>query len=217
MIDSKDSPVVDGGAKKNVDLRYSPSPVPLVFVFALSVSQAAAFWALGFALSRLFGADVIPRHLVFTSMYVCEVLALITHWLGHRRSAFAPLRWWYEAHTVGHHLQDYPPSKFLTKGYEAAKQDNSFGYVGALFVTPFLVAPWRVPSLLVSWSVAYLMLIVADIVHMALHVRGHSWERFAWFRHLRSLHYWHHSGDMKRNYAIGDFFLDFVLLGFRNK
>jgi hypothetical protein len=103
--------------------------------------------------------------------------------------------------------------------------------VVALAATPFLCAPWHVSSFLVSYAIAYAMLRVADHIHMRLHVRGHPWERYQWFIYLRSLHYWHHAGDMKvrdsivlcplnclcqRNYAIGDFFLDFLVLGFRN-
>ena len=94
--------------------------------------------------------------------------------------------------------------------------DNTWGYAPALLLTPFFVAPWHVSSFIVSWAVSYAMLIIADSIHMALHVRGHEWEKYQWFLHLRSLHFWHHAGDMKRNYAIGDFFLDYLILGFRN-
>lgn len=100
--------------------------------------------------------------------------------------------------------------------YEPAKLNNEFGYVFALLATPFFCAPWHVSSFLVSYGVAYGMLRFADHIHVRLHVRGHPWERYQWFIYLRSLHYWHHAGDMKRNYAIGDFFLDYLVLGFRN-
>ena len=195
--------------------RYEPSPVPLLFVFGLSALQAVSFFALGVLLSCIFGPKVVPMHLVFSSMYVCEVLSLLTHWLGHRRSNWKILNYWYEAHTLGHHISDYPTRKFLTNGYEPAIKDNSVGYIPALFITPFFVAPFSLSSFLVSWAAAYAMLIVADVLHMALHVRGHSWERFQWFQHLRSLHYWHHAGTMRQNYAIGDFFLDYLFLGFK--
>ena len=48
---------------------------------------------------------------------------------------------------------------------------------------------------------------------MALHTRNHSMERFGWFNALRAMHYYHHRGTMRQNYAIGDFFLDWLLLG----
>jgi hypothetical protein len=185
-------------------------------VFWLSAGQAMSFFILGFALTFLFGREVVPFHLVFSSMYVCEVMALITHWLGHRRYTFFPLKQWYNAHTIGHHLEDYPSRKFLTELYEPAKADNSWGYAPSLLLTPFICAPYTIPSFLVSYGVSYGMLKIADHIHMSLHVRGHPNEKYTWFQRLRTLHYYHHCGDMKQNYAIGDFFFDYLVLGFRN-
>lgn len=215
---------------------YQPIHVPMSFVFGLTAVHSVCFLLLGAALSALFrlssgSSDVIEWHMVWTSLYVCETLALVTHWLGHRNINLYPFNLWYEAHTTGHHLQDYPPAKFLSNAYEPAKKDNSVAYIFALFLTPFFVVRpslWMsclaslsalkvvVVKFLFSWAVSYAMLISADTIHMALHVDKHPWERFQWFRYLRALHYHHHAGDRKRNYAIGDFFLDYLLLGFKN-
>lgn len=197
---------------------YKPHPVSLGYVLMLSFVQCSFFMLLGMLLSLLFASPtLVPWWLVFRAVYTCEVLSLLTHWLGHKRLNVPILRQWYEAHTVGHHLQDYPPSKFLSPAYEPAKQDNSWGYLPGFLLTPFLIgSPLHVVPFLVAYGSSYAMLLVADTIHMALHVRGHPWERFEWFSALRSLHYHHHSGDMKRNYAIGDFFLDILLLGFKH-
>lgn len=89
--------------------RFTPVHVPLPFVFALTVVQAGGALLFGVLLAALFdNAAVVPWHLVFTSLYVCEVLALFTHWLGHRRIMMYPFNLWYEAHTTGHHINDYP-------------------------------------------------------------------------------------------------------------
>lgn len=190
---------------------YTPHYVGRPWVAALTVVHVAVWIAWGCAM-RVLGFG-LPWYFVLVSQYVCETLALLTHWLGHRPET----GWWFDAHTVGHHTHDYPASRFLTSAYEPAKQDNSQAYVGALLVAPALAA-WLcgVPSLyayVCSACCCYMMLVGADTIHMALHTRHHAWERWQWFRNLRALHYWHHKGDMKRNYAIGDFFLDWALLG----
>lgn len=199
---------------KNKGVSYEPHNVPLQFVFGLSAVQVLFFVLLGVVISWLVRG--ISWYLVVVNVYTCEVLALLTHWLGHRRIPLWGFLQWYEAHTTGHHVDDYPARHFLSPSYEPAKQDNSWAYTGALFFTPFLASPSTVPCFLIAWATSYGMLIVADHIHMALHVSGHPWERYQWFQHLRSLHYFHHAGDMKRNYAIGDFFLDYMILGFKN-
>lgn len=38
-------------------------------------------------------------------------------------------------------------------------------------------------------------------------------EKYEWFHKLRALHYYHHKGNMKQNYAIVDFVFDWLVLG----
>lgn len=190
---------------------YKPHYVGRVWVFCMSVFQALVWILIGFMVRAIYG---LPWHYVLVSEYVCETLALLTHWMGHRNI----IPWWYDAHTLGHHMHDYPSKSFLSPAYEPAKKDNSQMYAFALFLTPLVVASLipgtlTLTAYLVGFSCCYAMLIVADTIHMALHVNGHPWEKFGWFLNLRALHYWHHKGDMRRNYAIGDFFLDWALLG----
>ena len=180
---------------------YKPVHVPMSFVYGLTIFHCITFLVSGYFLHLLLGGRVSP-FLVFNSMYVCEILSLITHWLGHIRFETFPLNLWYKAHTL-HHMEDYPASRFLSSKYEPAKKDNSKAYVVALLITPVFVCHWSVVEYLCSWGFAYAMLITADTLHMAIHVNEHPWEKYQWFRYIRALHYHHHAGDRKRNYAIG--------------
>jgi len=68
--------------------------------------------------------------------------------------------------------------------------------------------PLSMESWLCSQTAAVLVMWVSDELHQAYHTRGHAFERFHWFQQLRALHFWHHKGNMKHNYAISDFILD---------
>lgn len=66
-----------------------------------------------------------------------------------------------------------------------------------------------------SWSAlafifgfASLIGIVGNAFHMSFHVRGFELERYQWYMELRMLHYIHHLGDMKSNYALVNMGLD---------
>jgi hypothetical protein len=142
------------------------------------------------------------------SVYVCEFFGWLTHLLGHRKFTGA----WYRAH-MGHHLQDYPASRFLSAAYINATVNNSPGYVPTILLTPFVVcAMTQVDVSLKVWMVcqvvAILSLYASNAFHQAYHIRGHPLERWAWFHKLRALHYFHHKGNMQHNYALSDFVLD---------
>jgi len=49
---------------------------------------------------------------------------------------------------------------------------------------------------------------IGNGLHMSFHVRNFHLERFAWYRELRTLHYIHHIGDMKSNFAMLNMGLD---------
>jgi len=44
--------------------------------------------------------------------------------------------------------------------------------------------------------------IVGNAFHMSFHVRGFHLEKYKWYLELRTLHYIHHLGDMKKNFAM---------------
>jgi hypothetical protein len=117
---------------------FSPVFVPWSFVLGLTVVQAAAALVFGVLLSWIFNnPQICPYHLVFTSLYGCEVLALITHWLGHRRIQLWPFSLWYEAHTIQHHVTDYPSNRFLSDKYKVGTSPFAAAVVVIIILIPF--------------------------------------------------------------------------------
>jgi hypothetical protein len=64
------------------------------------------------------------------------------------------------------------------------------------------------PSLVSSLILAGVMGSVGSALHSSFHVKGFALERYAWYRELRALHYLHHLGDMKSNFAVLNMGLD---------
>ncbi len=83
----------------SASLPYEPHYVGRRWV-ALLTAVHVSVWISWGVLMRVLGFG-LPWHLVLVSQYVCETLSLLTHWLGHRPEA----GWWFQAHTVGHHIQ----------------------------------------------------------------------------------------------------------------
>jgi len=156
----------------------------------------------------------VPWWLVLVSVYVMEIMALATHWAGHRRWS----GWWYKAH-MGHHLSDYPASRFMTDRYHSALHNNSWAYYPSMLLTPCIVhlflPQWNAAGWLISFLYPVFVLWVADKFHVAFHTEGHSLERYDWFLKLRHIHFYHHIGSMKQNYAVGDFLFDYLFLGLK--
>jgi hypothetical protein len=119
---------------------------------------------------------------------------------------------WFHAHTIGHHVETYPPSRFYAESYLGARDPNGKYYIPAMFgpgiVVVVLGYPWYAGLLacLTGGTVAW----VADEIHMAVHVRGTWMERVPLFAELRQLHILHHQGTAQQNYGIYDFSLDFL-------
>jgi hypothetical protein len=107
--------------------------------------------------------------------------------------------------------------RFITEGYEPAKKDNSKAYYPTILLTPFVVcallSTWSLKIFVISFLSGALILKLADHLHQGFHSRGFYMEKYGWFQKLRALHYYHHKGNMKHNYAIGDFVFDWLVLG----
>lgn len=192
---------------------YTPAPVPGSFILLLSLCHTVVYFIAGIIVNLL--DNTIPIWTIPLATYVTDVLALLTHWIGHHRWWM----WWHNAH-MGHHINDYPPNKFLSDGYLKAKTDNSQAYYITMVLTPiitcYFVGVFSVKMLITTTIPGILLLLFADYLHQGIHIKGFHLEKYTWFMHLRSMHYYHHKGNMMKNYAIGDFFLDFLALGFQN-
>ena len=53
-----------------------------------------------------------------------------------------------------------------------------------------------------AFALYFLMASVGNALHMSFHVRNFHLEKYDWYMELRTLHYIHHLGDMKSNFAM---------------
>jgi hypothetical protein len=108
----------------------------------------------------------------------------------------------YEDH-YHHHVTIYPPDDYLSDDYREPPTGSEQGiyYLIPILILSLAVVPlgWyygllaRVEGVAVLKANAY--------VHDALHIRGHKWEKHAWYHHLRWLHFQHHV-DVATNLGI---------------
>lgn len=133
--------------------------------------------------------------------------------------AHQTLRDWYYAHRA-HHVEDYPPHRFLTSYYKPASVDNSYAYRPTIIAVPmimcYLTQDWNMMTFVVHTLPGIFLLLVADYVHQQVHIKGSYWEQYEWFHSLRTLHYYHHRGSFKHNYAMADFLVDVLFLRFKH-
>eukprot|EP00898_Chlorokybus_atmophyticus_P006539 jgi/Chlat1/6887/Chrsp51S06549 len=194
---------------------FRPVPVSLAFVGMLTVAHIGVFAAVGLLVHVVHRS--LPWWYILLACYVTETFALLTHYAGHHRW---PSKWWYEAH-MGHHVADYPPSRFINGVYIFAEVDNSQAYLPTMLLTPLAVCcvtgVWSPLRLWMAFWPGVVLLYLAGELHTSFHLQGSRLERFSVFQKLRTLHYYHHKGTMKHNYAIADFWLDWLLLGLQLK
>jgi len=152
---------------------------------------------------------LFPYWIILLIGYISEILAYSTHFLGHRRVFL----WWFSAH-MGHHINDYPATRFLSPYYQKAKRDNSKAYYVTMFMTPlinmWILNIWTLYMWLAGFLTPTILLLIADYIHKEFHTRNSHLEKYQWFMDLRCLHYYHHKNDMNQNYAIADFLIDFL-------
>lgn len=138
------------------------------------------------------------------------------HWLMHQ-SWSGKL---YRSHMT-HHLKRYPPKDLLSDVYrDAGEDDGAFIFFPAITLIVGLlgsglyvlgVSPW------VLGCVALLSTFIGvghDRLHTEFHLTGTWFARFAWFRTLRTLHFYHHR-NLKKNLGIVWFFWDRLLSTYR--
>jgi hypothetical protein len=203
-----------------VPVPFAPGPVSFPFVVALHFFNLLLFALLSLPPFFLLG---IPIQHTILMIYVMEVVAVFTHALGHTRVFPA----WFRAHTIGHHTQDYPSNRFLQTKYVPASIDNSNFYIPGIACVAFLSGLLFVRNggkegyyeVAVAAAVSLLpvggVMVIADKLHQSYHVAGSRFERIWGFDRLRSIHFWHHHRDCKRNYGIASFWLDFLLFELR--
>eukprot|EP00048_Salpingoeca_helianthica_P014832 m.223780 g.223780 ORF g.223780 m.223780 type:complete len:191 (-) comp16324_c0_seq1:266-838(-) len=181
----------------------------------LEKNKQGAFVALGVLYGTLFAFGALfklllgtPVLLVPFAYYLTGIIAFTTHVLGHYRISER----WFTAHTIGHHVHAYPPTRFVSDGFVNSPDPNDKFYGPAIF-GPAVAAVVLGFGLSVGLVMAFTggtAAWVADYVHTGLHLKEFWMDRFALFRELRRLHVFHHKGNFRTNYGIYDFSFDIL-------
>jgi len=199
---------------------YGPglTKVPLILIanYGLVLTYNFLAWKLGNCHPL---AMIIYYHTALMIFYVW-------HWQAHQKFS-----WNMECHRLhmAHHHIKFPPQNFF--GGEKAKKYNSTaavvtGTAGfqhelllyilgifALCVSYFVV---HVRFVTVIWGLCGFLLVgyIGNYLHNSFHIPDHPFEPYRWFQELRALHYIHHLGSAKHNYAIVNFSLDKLMGGY---
>lgn len=135
------------------------------------------------------------------------------HRLGHTR--IWPL--WFEAHVVGHHLQQYPSKNFSSHVYRLNTWDkyqlNTWAYVVVALLNLYLFNRWlhvTAPGLLYLIVLTLLFVAAEDRIHDLIHTTCDPEKLSPWLSYLWHMHRQHHSGNMKHNYAVLSLWLDWL-------
>jgi sterol desaturase/sphingolipid hydroxylase (fatty acid hydroxylase superfamily) len=89
-------------------------------------------------------------------------------------------------------------------------QNESFGLFMAIIVTALKYFVFRLPVNVIVATIiqGFLVDFVGNYLHLSFHVDGHWLNQLEVYKELKYLHYEHHKGDTKHNYAIFFFGLD---------
>jgi hypothetical protein len=164
---------------------------------------------IGYSLTNI---DYIQMLLFLTITSMCLNLV---HRLGHT----SYWKEWTTAHLLGHHVAAYPGKSMVSNTYRLNPYDRySLNTLLYLYVVILVIT---IISIICRWSliqIAYVTVVVIgfilleNYVHNSIHLTNNgSWiYRQAWFHYLREMHFLHHSGKMKCNYAIVSLWTDYV-------
>jgi len=194
--------------KTDDDLSYSKS---LLLRIALLSHLSTLF--LSILASRLLTTDTIdfPWYWLYLNYILGAFHATFIHWSGHHHWSGR----WFHAHTVEHHIELYPPKRYLGDEEVGAKDANAKYYSGVLLSPIILSAYWFGITAFLPIIVTFIFcgswLKTVDWFHTQYHLNGSILEGYEWFAVLRELHYLHHTGSMLRNFGVTDFFVDFLL------
>lgn len=89
-------------------------------------------------------------------------------------------------------------------------QNESFGIFMAIIVTTIKYFVFKLPTNVIIATIIQGLLVdfAGNYLHLSFHVKDHWLNKFETYKELKYLHWEHHKGDTKRNYAIFFFGLD---------
>ena len=183
--------------------------------------------AYGYLTAALTGCSPGVMPLYYLGMLVAFI---VWHWAAHQKWTGVM----HETH-MHHHHTVYPPAHFFGRpgqaptGEDFWRLDNflpvghSTGHPlheGPLFILValelaagrWLGLGWDTLACVALFALAHAAAGVA--LHNSFHVRGIWLEKYEWYQELRALHYIHHLGSTKHNYAVFNFALDKLLGAF---
>ena len=155
--------------------------------------------------------------------YVAVMAAFyVWHWQAHRRIWWLPFnKRCFELH-MEHHWKVYPPQHYFGRNDGQALEVTHESFVThheALLYVQLIgilaIAHYGFHEEPLAIVAAFIMdgLIgyYGNALHQSFHVKGHWLERFDAFHELRAVHYVHHLGSTKINYAVFNIGLDWML------
>lgn len=151
-----------------------------------------------------FDSAIVSVVFYFFAIVACYIFTQFSGYLIHRLLHKPETGRIYVAHN-NHHQILYPPENYLSEGFylNPPWKDRSFWfYLPPALATASLIFLLFPLSLAIILSLELLFIAwLNDVLHNAVHVKGHWLERYHFFHRLRALHWWHHV-DEKKNYGI---------------
>jgi hypothetical protein len=139
--------------------------------------------------------------------YLMSIVQTVLHRdYGHRKR----IRAVFDAHAIGHH-GEYPPNRLQADTY-VDLESHAMNYYGIPIVviavlTYLIFGPMVMSAHLVGVFATFRWHVY---LHEHYHLNDSSWERFAWFREKRRLHFIHHK-HAGYNFAVVEFWIDNLL------
>lgn len=159
-------------------------------------------------------SDVKFYHML-VMYYGTALIAYVVHRSSH------DLRWpkfWFNAHVLGHHYKNYPPSRFQTDTY-IFKTNNMLEeadtYVYPIPILTFLIVycKYVIVTNMMQTALILTLIIIHFYAEVYIHEQVHltkSWlDGLSLYREIKYLHFIHHR-DMHKNHLFTNFLIDYV-------
>lgn len=146
---------------------------------------------------------------VFVTFFGTYYLASLVQAMFHRLIGHAPrIARLYDVHVRGHHAQY---TKQMLSNRWIPTERHITGYYAIPFIPIVCAAFCVLPGFYFMVHICALAFAIwwHVYLHRQYHVRGVWWERFAWFREKRRLHFVHHQRPHK-NFAIVEYSWDLL-------
>ena len=161
----------------------------------------------------------------YWEMILHYILAMIAfygwHWQAHRHLPWVPFNTKCKQMHMEHHFHVYPPdaffgkedpSKLLITHESFFTQHEALLYVLLIAMLSICFILGEKPSaIFFAFILDAVIGYVGNALHQSFHVKGHWLEQFEWYHELRAVHYVHHLGSTKFNYAVFNIGIDYLI------